>query len=160
MICSSKGQPAMFTDPCSHSASLLLNGSSKLLAYHALAFSGAAIFGQNCSCSFPACSNLLPKARTRVILLSNLPSPCIALHVCSSSLLHRACGCRKLCMVLLFQERAKHSRTFCTQNARSVPQQPLTPRSINCVFRAITWELTDWPMGIREHSSAYCFTQK
>lgn len=34
------------------------------------------------------------------------------------------------------------------------------PHSSADQCQAFTCELTVWPMGIREHSSAYCFTQK
>lgn len=47
-----------------------------------------------------------------------------------------------------------------SQRSLPLPQQPLTLRNAGCACKGITWEFTDWPMGIREHSSAYCFTQK
>lgn len=47
-----------------------------------------------------------------------------------------------------------------SQRSLPPPKHSLTLRCTSCACKTITWEFTDWPMGIREHSSAYCFTQK
>lgn len=73
-------------------------------------------------------------------------------------------GCMQFCFSM---RREQSSPEFATpemptlsQRSLPPPKHSLTLRCTSCACKTITWEFTDWPMGIREHSSAYCFTQK
>lgn len=157
----------MFTDPCSHSPSLLFQGKHRASGFPCTDFLWSSDFCQNCSYFSPACSILLLKLgqespfcqTSHPLSLHSRPAQaaCHGGHVA-------AAGSVQLCFSRQREQSSPElaAPEMSTLSLRSppAPKQPLTLRSTSCACKAVTWEFTDWPMGIREHSSAYCFTQK